>query len=260
MEENQSGCSFEIGESIPERNLEFVVKNTTYARKLARQFYRDRKHFEIDIEDFEGAALLGLCDAARRYDPEKGMAFQTYAYFRIRGAMYDQMRRGGGIPRRFFHQLVKGEQLDTNEEDEKEPSEENKDDKNQLPYAFAKNFAELASLAAIVSEVGVRLHQNSERETFELSYCEQSSPEDAIIANNTMSYLQKLVSQLPENQRRVLEYRYFQGLTIEQMREKFVDVSRSWVSRLHAKAIESLRMVSEQANEDCVTRIEEYAS
>ena len=37
---------------IPEENIELVIEHIDYAKKLARQFYKDRSHFEIDYDDF----------------------------------------------------------------------------------------------------------------------------------------------------------------------------------------------------------------
>ncbi|HYV39003.1 MAG TPA: sigma-70 family RNA polymerase sigma factor [Gemmataceae bacterium] len=47
----------------------------------------------VDAENLESAGVLGLVEAANRYDPERGVKFETYAYPRIRGAVVDEMRR-----------------------------------------------------------------------------------------------------------------------------------------------------------------------
>ena len=83
-----------------------IVHHINFAKRHAQLFYRKRPNLGFDQEDFEGAALLGLCDAARRFDPARGMLFQTFAYFRIKGAMFDLLREGGGIQRRYYNQII----------------------------------------------------------------------------------------------------------------------------------------------------------
>ena len=53
----------------------------------------------VQIEDLLQAGMVGLLDAARRYDASHGAAFSTYAEVRVRGAMLDELRRGDWVPR-----------------------------------------------------------------------------------------------------------------------------------------------------------------
>ena len=245
------------------KNAELIIETIPFAKKLARQFYKDRQHFDIDYDDFEGAALLGLCDAARRFDPERGMLFKTFSYFRIRGAMYDLMRRGGGLPRQYFKQLVKhaeerdvqGEEI----EDEKIAGEIKACAKEkELPYSFARNYGELAGLAAIIAHVGIELHYNVEGGPFELSYLEQLDPEKIVAIRNSLEHLQKLITKLTDKESRMLTLRYFRGYAFEQMKDDFPNVSKSSLSRLHAKAIKNLRQQAKLSIDDCRERVETY--
>ena len=49
---------------------------------------------EVDVEDLMSAGIFGLMDAIDKYDPEKNCKFKTYAEFRIKGAILDQLRSG----------------------------------------------------------------------------------------------------------------------------------------------------------------------
>ena len=53
----------------------------------------------IDREDLVGFGMLGLIAAADSWEPERGLAFSTYAYARIRGAVLDELRRQDFLPR-----------------------------------------------------------------------------------------------------------------------------------------------------------------
>ena len=53
----------------------------------------------ISAEDLISAGLMGLMDALTKFDPNKNVAFKTYAEFRIRGAMLDELRSLDWVPR-----------------------------------------------------------------------------------------------------------------------------------------------------------------
>ena len=53
----------------------------------------------VDHNDLLSAGIMGLLDAIEKFDPEKGVAFKSYAEFRIRGAMLDELRSMDWVPR-----------------------------------------------------------------------------------------------------------------------------------------------------------------
>lgn len=69
------------------------------ANKLAFQKKKTLPKF-IDIEELKSAAYLGLVEAASRFDSELGVAFSTFAYPRIFGAIYDYLREQGWMKKR----------------------------------------------------------------------------------------------------------------------------------------------------------------
>lgn len=221
-----------IEEQLTEEQQALVIENISFARKLSVQFARDRRSLGIEVEEFQSAALLGLCDAARRFDEVKGLQFRTFAYFRIRGAMFDLVRREGLLPRRYFQQqkqINEGEQEGCNEVLAK------------LPYAFARTPRELVGLAGTIHELGIRLSLNAETDSVELAYSNELTPEDIAIFHSSQRYVRKLVKKLPTVERRLIRLRYFEGCSFSEIQNRFDGKSRSWVSRLHTRAVDNLR-------------------
>lgn len=77
-----------------------IEQHVPFANKLAHKRKRTLPRF-IDLEDLKSAAYMGLVEAAGRYNPEMGVAFKTFSYRRIVGAMQDFLReqrwlRGNG--------------------------------------------------------------------------------------------------------------------------------------------------------------------
>jgi len=245
-------------ESLSEKNAVLVLRNMNYARKLARQFYYSRKNLGIEMEEFESTALLGLCDAARRYDPSKGIHFQTFCYFRIRGSMYDLLRRGGWVPRKHFHQLIESSEKSSGKNDTTGSADEevlDGEDDEMFPYTFARNSGELANLAVIIEQIGVRIHVSKDWDTPEISYSEQLSPEALSALASTRRFLSRLIEQLPAPERRMIELRYFWGRSFDEMREQFDGASRSWLSRLHLRALDNLRDLILSESRQCSERM-----
>src|SRR3954469_25606357 len=52
----------------------------------------------VDAENLESAGVLGLVEAAAKFDPSRNAQFKTFAYLRIRGAIVDELRRNSPLP------------------------------------------------------------------------------------------------------------------------------------------------------------------
>ena len=75
-------------------NQELVERYIPLANKLAYQKKKSLPRF-VDVEELKSAAYLGLVEAASRFDPERGVAFSTFAYPRVFGAIHDHLRAQG---------------------------------------------------------------------------------------------------------------------------------------------------------------------
>jgi RNA polymerase sigma factor for flagellar operon FliA len=87
-----------------------VTDHLGIVRTQAR-WYARRLPPHVDRADLESAGTLGLIDAARRYDPTRGATFATYATWRVRGAIVDQMRANGAYTRAEHRRLEHGEHV-----------------------------------------------------------------------------------------------------------------------------------------------------
>ncbi len=77
---------------------QLINEHVDMARRLARTMARRVPEHRRD--DLEGAALLGLTEAAQRYNPDRGEPFGAFAVHRVRGAILDELRRGDVLSRR----------------------------------------------------------------------------------------------------------------------------------------------------------------
>jgi RNA polymerase sigma factor FliA len=78
---------------------QLIAEHVEIARRISSRFAR-RCPAWVSRDDLLGAALLGLTEAAARYDANRGEPFLSFAEKRIRGAVQDELRRGDILPRR----------------------------------------------------------------------------------------------------------------------------------------------------------------
>lgn len=77
---------------------EIVLEHTPLIRYIVNRI-AVRLPSHIDLEDLHNTGVIGLMDAIEKYDPEKNCKFKTYAEFRIKGAILDQLRSLDWVPR-----------------------------------------------------------------------------------------------------------------------------------------------------------------
>src|SRR5258708_5017524 len=81
-----------------------VDANVPFVRSIAGKI-REQLPREIEFDDLYNYGMQGLLEAAERYDPRHGVTFQTFAYYRVRGAMFDGLRNMGWLPRHEYQRL-----------------------------------------------------------------------------------------------------------------------------------------------------------
>lgn len=207
--------------ALNQSGQELVIGHLKLARSLARQFYRQRGAPWLEWQDLESAAVLGLCEAARAFDPERSTSFSTYAHIRIRGEMFDLLRRSG-MPRR-------------NRETQRENGGGPAAGGSTLPRRVRMNEAEL------FDRLGYLCFGNDTGDDLPVAYAHQDSSEHSALRRVVLERLRPACDGLSERQRQILRLVYGEDLSYEEIGERINGGSRSWLCRLHLRALESLR-------------------
>jgi len=204
-----------------------VEQHAALVRSIAAQILRTLPR-STDVEDLVGAGTRGLVEAADRYDSAKGTAFSTFAYYRIRGAIFDEVRRMTWIPRRQFERTRVQETVD--------------DLAEGLPAgAPPPGGAEAAGLLAkVLRETAMAFVATVE--AFEETEGSDPSPETTVAARQDHGRVRRAMVDMPEREREMIRLHYYEDLTIEQAGKR-LGLSKSWASRLHSRA---LRLLHEQ--------------
>ncbi len=202
----------------------------------------------IDFEDLVGYGSKGLVEAAERFDPTQGVTFSTFAYYRIRGAMFDGLRTMGWYSRsdyaRYRAEERANELLRAHSDRDaaersaaaRQPAGASRAAEGPAPSDTA---AALASIGQILSEVAA-VHITSLDAAATIADESLPAP-DALIDTGRLSVrLRSAIQTLPARERQLMELYYYGGKNLEEAGET-MGLSKSWACRLHARAIQLLR-------------------
>lgn len=202
-------------------------------------------HKHIEFDDLVGFGFFGLMDAIDKYNPNRDIKFKTYAVTRIRGAIFDELRKIDYLPRSIRKDVKEIERA-----------------REILEARLSRNIKpqEIADMLGITidkyNETMKRLIEASPTSLSDIWYVGDDSDEISIVDTLKSSdktnpeYLaeredvkKKIVAalkELPEKEQQVLILYYYDDLTLKEI-GKVLDVSESRISQLHTKAIQALR-------------------
>ena len=240
----QSLQDFETHQTHQHAREQLILGHIRFADKVSRKFFFQHNRGLVEFDELKSAALLGLCDAAQRFDESRGQNFETFSYMRIRGAMFDYLRRAIPSSRAAIPWLLR----DTCGSDD-------------APAAFSErtapgSLAELASVLEVMDEVNMRLWIENEPGSAELTYGLDADPAERAEAKSMNRYFHSLLTRLPEKEALIIDLYYFQGWNFEEMRERFKGASRSWLSRLHQRALDRMRELIQHDARVCDNKVQ----
>lgn len=88
-----------VYERTQESGIQVQIEQYAYLVKRIALHIIARLPASVQLDDLLQAGMIGLLEAAQKFDGSKGASFETYAGIRIRGAIVDEMRRGDWVPR-----------------------------------------------------------------------------------------------------------------------------------------------------------------
>ncbi len=221
---------------------ERVEATLPFVESLARRMASTMPH-SIDLGDLVQDGVLGLIDAAHRFDEGRGIKFETFAERRVRGAMIDALRRDAwprGV-RRVRRQLEAARE-ELRRELGAEPtlsdlarrvgSDEARLERTIVRINTIESTSPLANLE----------HVDSATLPAVLVPSEPLSPERSYEHGEMRDQVRRALAQLPARERKIIALYYFAESTMKQIGDE-IGVNESRVSQLHARAVQRLRRI-----------------
>lgn len=199
----------------------------------------------IEVDDLIGAGMLGLIDAAEKFDPTRNIRFRTYAERRIRGAILDHLRSLDWAPRSLRR---KAREVETAQ------AALQQDCGRSVDATEVAAFLEMAlgEFQSLVNEINAlqvtSLHALTDAESeagvadpiHSLPDSPDQSPYALYERRELRQRLADAVDRLPEKERLVVSLYYVEELTMKEI-GSIIGVNESRVSQIHSKAVGRLR-------------------
>ena len=217
-----------------------ITAGLPFVEALARRMAASMPH-SIDLGDLVQDGMIGLIDAAHRFDEKRGIKFETFAERRVRGAMIDALRRDAwprGI-RRVRRELEAAREK-LRHELGSEPSladlaEHMGSDEARLSRIIVRiNTIESTSPLATVDSVAAA---NLPPVMVPL---EMPTPDKACERGEVATRIREAIKALPWRERKVVGLYYYGDVTMKEIGNE-IGVNESRVSQLHARAVQRLR-------------------
>lgn len=195
-------------------------------------------------EDLYSAGLVGLLSAIRRFNPRAGVPFETYARVRIRGAVFDELRKLDWVPRSVHEKTRKVEEVMRHLEQKKGrvPTELEMAKAMDLSLSEYEELLEQIKPATFICLDSMRSAeqegQSSQHET--IADSEQRDPSYQTSQRELAQIILRRLKQLPDTQKKVLALYYFEGLRLREIAEAF-GVTESRISQIHSQAVIAIR-------------------
>jgi RNA polymerase sigma factor FliA len=202
----------------------------------------------VSRDDLKSFGMLGLLDALNKFDATRDLKFDTYASFRIRGAILDGLRKEDWLPRgtrekakKIESTLERLEQKYMRHVSAEEIALELQVSEEDIYQTLNEQFfANVLSMDEYTFE-----KDDSETHSFVLKDDKLPGPEENVINDEQIQDLTKLISTLSEKEQMVLSLFYHEELTLTEIGE-IMNLSTSRISQIHSKALFKLRKTLEK--------------
>ena len=221
-----------------------IIKEYAPLVKFIAQRIAVRLPANIELDDLLSAGVIGLMDAIDKYDPARDTKFKTYAEFRIRGAILDELRAQDWIPRSMREKAKNIERAFSRLEQKLGRNVTEDEAARELGMELEEFQGALSQCKSIslvsLDEVGSFADGDRKSLLGLLESEKGSNPMVRLAGAELKDVVAKAIEELPEKQRLVLSLYYYEDLNLKEIGQ-VLEVTESRVSQLHTQAVIRLR-------------------
>jgi RNA polymerase sigma factor for flagellar operon FliA len=209
-------------------------------KRIAHQMM-SRLPYSVQIDDIIQAGMMGLLDAASRYNEIHGAQFETYATQRIRGSMLDELRSADWLPRSLRRDMRLIEQSVSRLQQRlgRAPNETEIAQELKVPLVEYQQMLQEARGAQLIYYEDF---QDEDHDDFfeQFEFNNDSDPLALLNDERFKAELKRAIDNLPDRERMLMGMLYEQEMNLREIGEVF-GVSESRISQLHSQAVARLR-------------------
>jgi RNA polymerase sigma factor for flagellar operon FliA len=227
----------------PEQKDKLILEYAPLIKFIAQKI-AVRLPSNIELDDLISSGVIGLMDAIDKYDPTRDNKFKTYAEFRIRGSILDELRAQDWVPRSVRDKAKLLDRTVIELEAELGRTATDEEVAGRLSMAMDE-FYDLINQVRPVSVLSIdeaATFSNVDKKSILnlLEATKLNNPFNQLNVKSVKDVVTRAIEELPERQRLVLSLYYYEDLNLKEI-GKVLRVTESRVSQLHAQAISRLR-------------------
>ena len=221
----------------PAARRKLLEEHLPLVQRLASKVARQVSH-RVELDDLVAYGTQGLAEAADRFDPTLGVAFGAFATYRIRGAIYDGLRQLGHLPKSEYAKIQARDRANHLLENLGERDAGARAAGRPAPTVSDDVRAMAEAMSNVVTSWVTSL-QHLQDKGFDPT-TDAPSAEERLSRAQLGAKLTAALAKLPEKERHFITKHYVEEKTLLEAGAE-LGLSKSWSSRLHARAIEQLR-------------------
>jgi len=231
-------------EITTENREEVIIKYSPMIKYVANRIaMRLPPHIEVD--DLISVGVLGLMDAITKYDSSRGAKFKTYAEFRVRGAILDELRSMDWVPRSIRQKASSGDKVVQSLQAKLSRSPEDEEFAKEMGISldqFHDTLNETKSIPVFsLEDLGIAKESGEQQSLLDcLAGKADADPQTQIRLVELKGIIAKAIDALPEKERLMVSLYYYEELTMKEI-GAVLEITESRVSQIHSKAVYRLR-------------------
>ncbi|PIQ97349.1 MAG: FliA/WhiG family RNA polymerase sigma factor [Nitrospinae bacterium CG11_big_fil_rev_8_21_14_0_20_56_8] len=235
-----------VGEvEITPENRDRIIKEYAPMIKYVANRIALRLPPHIEVDDLISVGVLGLIDAINKYDPTRGAKFKTYAEFRVRGAILDELRSMDWVPRSVRQKASSIEAVIHKLQSKlgRPPEDEEIALDMGIPLdEFYGNLHQTQSMPILsLEDLGIAKESGEQQSLLDcLAGKGDADPQTHLRLNELKEIIARAIDSLPEKERLMISLYYYEELTMKEIGE-VLGITESRVSQIHSKAVFRLR-------------------
>jgi len=224
------------------KRQEMIVNYAPLIKYIANRIAM-RLPAHIETDDMINTGVLGLMDAIEKFDPARGVKFETYAEFRIKGAILDELRAMDWVPRsvRKIATWLETTGVELEKKLGRPATDQEMADAMDIEVDKLHEFLSRAGSISLLSLEMVSKYNDSRKPLLDfLADGDTANPLEQLKGDELKNVVAKCIELLPEKEKMVISLYYYDELTMKEI-GKVLKLTESRVSQIHTKAIIRLK-------------------
>ncbi len=231
-------------EICPE-NTDQIVKEYSPLIKYVANRIALRLPPHIEVDDLISVGAIGLMDAIEKYDPSRGAKFKTYAEFRVRGSILDELRSLDWVPRSVRQKASNLDAVVSKLQSQLGRIPEDEEIAKEMGVTLEEFFDTLNETRNMpllsLEDLGIARDSGDKQSLLDtLEGKGDVDPQTQMRLTELKNLIAAAIDSLPEKERLMVSLYYYEELTMKEIGE-VLGITESRISQIHSKAVYRLR-------------------